>query len=275
MHQVLLTVGAWEVRSYAVLLGLAVAVGEVVFWRTARRAGFRGADLLLFCAGAVVLGLLGARLNAWLFQLGGRFAWPNLNLASLRGGLISFGGILGALGLGALVARRQGLNVWAFLDLAAPVIPLAEGIQRWGCLLNGCCWGRPTEGFLGVYLPDSAGRWGTRYPTQVITSLFCLALAAWLWRRRRRRSFAGELILSYLAVYHVGRIAIDTLRGDQRAVAGFLSAHQLAAAAIAALALAALVYRGERSNTREATAHVSGNRLSTRRGRRCGDRPAR
>jgi phosphatidylglycerol:prolipoprotein diacylglycerol transferase len=247
MQPVLLILGSREIRSYPVLLGLAIVVGVAAFWYAGRAAGFPGTQLLIFCAGAVAFGLLGGRLNSWLFQLGSRFAWPNLNIASLRGGLTSFGSIIGALGFGAVVARRQGWSVWAFLDLAAPVIPLAEAIQRLGCLLNGCCWGRPTLGLLGVYLPDSAGHWATRYPTQVLTGLFCLALAVWLWRRRRSRFFAGELILSYLVMYHVGRLAIDALRGDERVLAGFLTTHQLSAAAVAALAAATTIYLGEQS----------------------------
>jgi phosphatidylglycerol:prolipoprotein diacylglycerol transferase len=241
MHPVLLTLGSWEVRSYGVVLLLAIVLGVGLFWREARQAGFPAPHLLAFCAGAVVFGLLGGRLNAWLFQLGGGLTWPNLNPVSLRGGLTSFGSILGALAFGSIFAWWQGWGIGAFLDVAAPIIPLVEGILRWGCLLNGCCYGRQTEGFLGVYLPDVSGHWAHRYPTQLMISLFCLGLSAWLWRWRSGRSFKGELILSYLVVYHVGRFALDPLRGDQRAVSGLLTAHQLASLAIVVVAAAGIM----------------------------------
>jgi prolipoprotein diacylglyceryltransferase len=99
MHPTLLILGSWEVRSYDVVLLLAIVLGVALFWREARRAGFPGLQLLGFCAGAVVLGLLGGRLNAWLFQLGSGLTWPNLNLVSPRGGLTSFGSIVGVLAL--------------------------------------------------------------------------------------------------------------------------------------------------------------------------------
>jgi phosphatidylglycerol:prolipoprotein diacylglycerol transferase len=236
MHPELLTIGSWQLRSYDAALLLAIVLGVVLFWREAKRAGFPARHLLVFCAGAVVSGLLGGRLNAWLFHLGSAPTWPNLNPISTRGGLTSFGSILATLAYALIYARWQGWRVGAFLDVAAPIIPLVEGVLRWGCLLNGCCYGRETDSFLGVYLPDASGHWAHRYPTQIMISLFCLGLSAWLWRRRRRSSFRGELILSYLVVYHVGRFGLDLLRGDQQAVTGMFTAYQLVSLAIAVVA---------------------------------------
>jgi phosphatidylglycerol:prolipoprotein diacylglycerol transferase len=244
MHPILLTLGSWEVRSYDVVLSVAIALGVALFWSEAKRAGFPGPHLLAFCAGAVVFGLLGGRLNAWLFQFGSDFTCPNLNIVSPRGGLTSFGSIVGALAFGSIYAWRHGWGAGAFLDVAAPIIPLVEGVVRWGCLLNGCCYGRQTKGPLGVYLPNASGHWAHRYPTQIMLSLLCLGLSAWLWRRSER-SFEGEIILSYLVVYHVGRFALDSLRGDQRAVIGLLTAHQLTSLVIAVAAAAGMVLLDE------------------------------
>ena len=115
-----------------------------------------------------------------------------------------------------------------------------------GCLLNGCCYGRETDSFLGVYLPAAGGRWAERYPTQVMTGIFCLGLAAWLWSRRRRTSFPGELALTYVVVYGAGRVALDTLRGDERVVLGGLTSHQLAALVMAIAAGLVILYRQNR-----------------------------
>jgi len=39
-------------------------------------------------------------------------------------------------------------------DAIAPSFLLGVGIQRLGgCFLNGCCFGRPTDSFLGVVFP--------------------------------------------------------------------------------------------------------------------------
>lgn len=243
MYPVLLTIGSWELRSYSAVMSLVLVVAVVIMWHQARRAGFPGREVALCAIGMALSGLLGGRLNAWLFHLGGPFAWPNLNLASFKSGATGFGAVAGALGFAALYSAWRHWDAWHMLDLAAPILPLGEAIQRVGCLLNGCCYGRETDGFLGVYLPAVGGRWAYRYPTQALTGLFCLTLAAWLWSRRRRISFPGELALTYLVVYGTGRVALDALRGDEHATLGILTAHQLAATALAITAALLLLYR--------------------------------
>jgi phosphatidylglycerol:prolipoprotein diacylglycerol transferase len=245
MHPSLVVNGSFEVRSYAVALGLAAFVGAALVIREGRRAGLPAVPLLVACLGAVACGLLGARLNSWLSGADPSAGWPNLNLGSLRGGLVSFGGIAGAMAFTAACARVFRWNAVAFLDLIAPVIPLAESIHRWGCFFNGCCFGRRTDGLLGFYLPDSSGLWAHRYPTQLMISLYCLLLFAWLWRRRGRAS-RGDLILSYSILYSVGRLAIGALRADEPAFVGFLSVSQLTALSIAGIAAALLMHVSSR-----------------------------
>jgi phosphatidylglycerol---prolipoprotein diacylglyceryl transferase len=246
MYPVLLTIGHWQVRSYAVVMVLVLVLGMAAMWHLARRAGFPSGEVALCAVGMALCGLLGGRLNAWLFHLGGRLVWPDLNLASFRGGSTGFGAVAGVLGFAALYGRWRRWNVGRLLDLAAPILPLGEAIQRVGCLLNGCCYGRETDSFLGVYLPAAGGRWAERYPTQVMTGIFCLGLAAWLWSRRRRTSFPGELALTYVVVYGAGRVALDALRGDEHVVLGALTSHQVAALVMAIAAGLVILYRQSR-----------------------------
>lgn len=238
MYPILLTLGMWEVRSYGVILFIAILLGLVMFWKESQRVGFSGPHLLIFFLGAVSSSLLGGGFNSWLFAQGGDSL---RSVFSLSAGLTSFGSIIGFLSFAVIYARWRGFNIWVFGDIAAPIIPLAEGVLRWGCLLNGCCYGRQTDSLLGIYLPDSIGYWAPRYPTQIITSVLCISLFVWLWRKRKEQLISGKLLLFYLVIYHIGRLCIDFFRGDQKFVAGFLSAHQLMSIGIAAVAACILV----------------------------------
>jgi phosphatidylglycerol:prolipoprotein diacylglycerol transferase len=233
MYPILLTLGTREVRSYGVILFIAILLGIVIFWKESRRVGFSGPHLLIFFLGAVISSLLGGGFNSWLFAQGGDSL---SSVLSLNAGLTSFGSIIGFLIFAVIYARWRGFNIWVFGDIAAPIFPLTEGVLRWGCLLNGCCFGRQTDSLLGIYLPDSIGYWAPRYPTQIITSAFCIGLFFWLWRKRKELLISGKLLLYYLFIYHIGRLGIDFFRGDQKFVVGYLSAHQLISIAIAAVA---------------------------------------
>jgi phosphatidylglycerol:prolipoprotein diacylglycerol transferase len=253
MHPILFSLGTFQVRSYSLVMTLVLIFAVVLMWRQARQAGFPAGRMAVCALGMALGGLLGGRLNAWLFHLGGRLALPNLNVFQFSSGATGFGAILGVLGFAVLFAWTQHWNIGRLLDIAARVVPLGEAIQRIGCLLNGCCYGRETGSFLGMYLPDVYGQWAKRYPTQILSGLFSLGLAAWLWSRRRQTSFPGQLVLEYLLVYGTGRVALDFLRGDERLALGLLSAHQLAALLLALAAGLVLVFAQNRKAARQST----------------------
>lgn len=243
MHRILFEFNSWKIRSYDVMLCLAITTGVLLVLREAKKEEYPRSRLFLCLVGTVVCALIGARINGWLFWFQGNFSMLDLNLSSSGKGMTAFGGFAGAFGFAALYSYWNHWNVWKLLDIIALVLPLTEGIQRIGCFLNGCCYGQQTDGFLGIYLPDILGYWAYRYPTQIITGLFCVLLFFWLWNQQKNKLFEGMIFLYYLLIYHVGRLAIDFLRGDEPVVLGLLTAHQLTAALVATIATIILYFK--------------------------------
>lgn len=63
-----------------------------------------------------------------------------------QGGIVLYGAVLGGV-VGFylayfLIYRRKGLHVFRFLDTVAPAIALGLVLGRFGCFLNGCCYGQ-------------------------------------------------------------------------------------------------------------------------------------
>ena len=56
-----------------------------------------------------------------------------------------YGGLIAAVAVGLWLVRRYKLPVWTTADLMAPGIALGHVVGRFGCLLAGCCYGRPTD----------------------------------------------------------------------------------------------------------------------------------
>lgn len=167
-------------------------------------------------------------------------------------------GMIVGVGLAALSARglafNRGLDLprGRGLDLGVLPIPLGQAIGRLGCLAAGCCAGAQAPYGWGLPMPDAAGLWLYRYPTQPISAacnlLIFLVLLA-LDRRPvggRLRPFDGFLVIVYVLLFCLKRFTVDFLRADYNPVLGPFSPVQLATLGVFAAALAAWVVQARK-----------------------------
>ena len=138
-----------------------------------------------------------------------------------EGGMVFYGGHLGALLAGLVYCRVQKLNYWELADLLMPSVMLGLVFGRIGCTLAGCCFGKACgpDFALGITFENPLGL-GVKntplYPTQVISAIngFLIFLILWLYRKRKR--FHGELVAICLVLYAITRSLIEILREDPR-----------------------------------------------------------
>ena len=134
-------------------------------------------------------------------------------------------GIPGGLILGVLVAvwaiKRRGLIVPQIFTAAAPAVPLAQAIGRWGNWWNQELFGRPTTLPWALRVSDataiSAGypAGTTFHPTFLYESLWNLALCgALILIDRRVKLRPGRLLAVYVVGYSIGRFWVESLRID-------------------------------------------------------------
>jgi phosphatidylglycerol---prolipoprotein diacylglyceryl transferase len=258
------------VASYLVVRFVALAVAGWLAVRLCARQGIAARDALAVVLLGVPAGLLGAHLLALLegggygaLDAGLRYFW--------RSHSAIFGGLLGGVAVAAAYTRWRGLSLRRLLDACAPVMAFGEGMTRIGCFLAGCCYGRPTDSWLGITFPKEsivfvaearAGLLPLRaterslrvHPTQIYAAAFGFVLFVVLLRRLRRpRRFDGELFCLFLFCYGLWRFLLFYLRGDPGTVVIFgLYASQLWALVAVAAAMA-LERLWERSPERAAT----------------------
>ncbi len=125
-------------------------------------------------------------------------------------------------------------------DVAAPCIALAHSIGRLGCVFAGCCHGRVTDAWYGIYTARLDAK---TVPTALFESAVLLAIfGVLLWRVLRGKSYGLSI---YLAGYGVWRFFIEYFRADERGESPipFLSPSQLTAVVLilVAAALAAVM----------------------------------
>ena len=73
----------------------------------------------------------------------------------MRGGFVFYGGLLGGLFGIYLGGKILKIPVWEYAQNTIPVIPLAHGFGRLGCLMAGCCYGVPYDGVLDGELRET------------------------------------------------------------------------------------------------------------------------
>ena len=251
MHPILFECRFFTLRTYGLMMATSFLLG-LLLARTLNRREGRGDDELMDLAMWIMLGsVVGARILYIIVEwpqfwgpdaplnLGGRLF--NL-LAVWRGGLVYYGGLIGAFFTALAYLKYRKLPVWSYGDVLAPGLALGQVTGRIGCFFNGCCYGRPSQEF-GVVFP-AIGDNIPHLPTQLYESGFCLMLAAfltWFWKRK---AYAGQVFWLYVALYAVWRFGIEFLRGDAERgvlVSAALSPSQWISLVAAGAALAMLL----------------------------------
>lgn len=209
--------GPWQISTYGAVYALTLLlVGMYAFHRL-----LTGMDLPPpVITRGLFLSIIGGFIGQYLvrgviviqrFLRSGTLTWVE--------GSSFIGVLLGGVGVGALYCWKHRISLPHALDRTAPAFALGQAIARWGCLAAGCCYGKPTASWLGVYLQNIQGEWAVRYPTQIMASLadlliFSLLLVVERAGRGRHWPFEGLLFLLYVALYSLKRFLLEFLRGD-------------------------------------------------------------
>lgn len=133
-----------------------------------------------------------------------------------HGGLVYYGGLIGASITGLSYLAWKKAPVWKIADILAPSIALGCVFGRIGCLLNGCCYGYACSLPWAIHFPASHETAGVGvHPTEIYDALLNLILylgLAWLFRYRRK--FDGQILAIYFMVYAIFRSIAEHFRGD-------------------------------------------------------------
>ena len=257
----------WEIQSYGFFMGLALVVGWVLALALARADRLPADALGTAYVASVAAGLFAAR-GAWLAQHPGTADGVSSWLSLSADGLAPFAGVVVALVLSAVLATRQRVPVTAWFDVIAPAFAVGTVLERIGAVLAGTGYGRyaPDWPLSITYGPDSpafadhaahlAGLMPPGavqslpvHPTQLYGALLG-ALGLWLaLALRKRRTFSGQVFLSYAIYVVVARIFVEEwFRADAiQPVLGPFNPGQVAALGLLLGLILVLRTRGRRA----------------------------
>ena len=249
MHPILFEIGSWPVYSYGVLLAIAYLAGLQLAVVRARHAGLDATKVMDLGIYLIIAALVGAKLMLIVVDFDYFMANPGEVLSLVRAGGVFYGGLILSFATGLFLVRRYRLPVWASADMYAPGIALGHVVGRLGCLLAGCCYGRPTDLPWGLTFADpvAAANVGTPlgvplHPTQLYDAgAELLILVALLAFERRGRLFHGRTFWLYILLYAISRFVVEIYRGDPRGMVMGISTSQFVSLLILPVAIVMLL----------------------------------
>lgn len=216
MRPVLIKFDGISIPSYGTMLVISFIVALFLVKREAKKHNISPVLIENLAFWLMVGVIIGGRLLYVLFHLN-EFSDIISIFEIWNGGMMYFGGFIGAFIAGAIYVKKEHLSISLLSDIISPSIALGEFFTRIGCFLNGCCFGIPTNLPWGVHFPkgsfaDQAGLDCPIHPTQLYSSLFGLLLFFLLQKMLHRPHPRGSIFAYFLIFYSGFRFGVDFVR---------------------------------------------------------------
>lgn len=224
----------FEITFFGILLAVGMLLGIAFVVLEAKRKK-QDANLYL---GMMISGLAGGFIGARFFYV--LLSWSVYKTDIMKvfdtrnGGMVFYGGLLGGALAAAVFCRVKKAVFMEMADVAVKGLLIGQIIGRWGNFFNRESFGEYTNNVLTMQLPLSNVRAGEVTPWMrenlvaidnvsyiqatplfLYESIWCLLLLLLLFVWNRRKLFAGEIFMRYLAGYGFGRFFIEWIRTDK------------------------------------------------------------
>ncbi|MBQ7274381.1 MAG: prolipoprotein diacylglyceryl transferase [Clostridiales bacterium] len=151
-------------------------------------------------------------------------------IAHTQGGLVFYGGLLGAIGAAFLTARFLKCDIKEYYPALVPGIAIMAGFGRIGCFLTGCCYGAHAGTHFGVVYPEGgiAPSGVPLIPVQLYEAVFeFLAVTVLVVISKCFPRVRPRLLALYCAAYAAFRFCLEFFRADEgRGIFGPFSTSQ-------------------------------------------------
>jgi phosphatidylglycerol:prolipoprotein diacylglycerol transferase len=236
MWQVLYTIpvpglGELKVFGYGLMLFLAFLSSTSLASWLARRETL-DPDVIKDLALWVFLGgLVGARVF-YVVQYWGTRVHSVVDIVRIwEGGIVLYGSIIGGALTFFTYRALRPFPLRPFLDVVAPALTLGVAIGRFGCFLNGCCYGDVCKLPWAVSFPEPSPPWAAHraagligpdvhgslpvHPTQLYSVVDGLTLTLLLLAYFPLRKRDGQVMALLMVTYPVTRALVEYLRNDE------------------------------------------------------------
>ena len=221
------TAFGFTVTWYGVLIAAGMLLAMLYGFSRMRKFGLDPDRAIDGVIGGVLGGIVGARIYYVVFHWS-EYSGDLKSVFNIRGGgLAIYGGVIGALLVGALICKIRKVRLLPMFDVTSLGFLIGQCIGRWGNFTNHEAFGGNTDWFTGMssgkiqtwisqnYTDGSVVANETVHPCFLYESLWCLIGFILLHIISKKcRKFDGQIFLMYIVWYGAGRFFIEGLRTD-------------------------------------------------------------
>ena len=253
MHPVLLNLGKFSLYTYGLFAAMGFLAAIWFATREAKRCGVDHEKIMDLSFYILVAAIVGSRL-AYIGTVPDEFLANPLEMFKIwKGGLVFYGGFVGAMLTAIIYLKVKHLPIWKTGDILAPAVALGHCLGRMGCFFAGCCYGKACDLPWAITFHDPASLAPINvplHPTQLYSSAGNFLIFLILLVVRRYQKFEGQLFWLYVLLYGVTRSFIEMFRGDYRGgeIMGVLSVSQTVGCSLALVAVVMMVVLAKKAD---------------------------
>ncbi|MFH1653014.1 MAG: prolipoprotein diacylglyceryl transferase [Pseudomonadota bacterium] len=221
MRPVLFHLGSLDVPSFFLAVTVGALLATFFGARVARKEGADEIAMLDFGIIAIIAGVIGARIFHIMVEEPMYYIDKPIRVFYFwQGGFVSLGAYIASLTGWLIYMKVKGLEKWRYLDIAVTAVPIIIFFVRIGCLLAGCCWGKPCDLPWAITFHNASSVVYSKvnnlpvHPTQVYNMINALIMWGVVWFSYKHRKFYGQVLCTFFIYYGITRFFIEFLRGD-------------------------------------------------------------
>ena len=207
------SIGSFKVYWYGILIATGLLLAILYAYVNAHRYDVDRNKLFNCVIVGIVTAIIGARLYYVIF----RWSYYSEHFSEVLdirdGGIAIYGGIIGGLLGGFIVARIQKQKFLPMLDIAMPGFFIGQAIGRWGNFFNQEAFGYETDSVFRM-VSENTGGVGV-HPCFLYESVWCaLGFLLLFIVNRKYQKYHGQSFYIYLVWYGFERMIVEGLRTD-------------------------------------------------------------
>lgn len=219
------SIGNFNIQWYGIIITFGLILAIIFGFSQMKKYGIDSDRAVDAVIGGIIGGIIGARAYYVAMQWD-NYAGDIKEIINIRnGGLAIYGGVIGSVLVGCIIAKIRKVKILPLLDIAGMSFLIGQGIGRWGNFTNHEAFGYNTDSVFGM----SSGKIQEKislmnnpslspdypvHPCFLYESFFCLLGFAVLYLISKHRKYDGQMFLMYLCWYGLERFFIEGLRTD-------------------------------------------------------------